>query len=469
MTFNSLHFTIFFALIFTLSWILVRWPRARQALLLLASYYFYLALSWKYVVLVIASTLVDFVVGLGLARAAAPRQRRLLLALSIACNLGALAIFKYANFFLGSVYDLLASLGCHVAPHQLSVLLPVGISFYTFKTLTYTIGVYRREIEPTRDLLHYALFVAFFPQLLAGPIARAGQFLPQLRQTPAFDDHEALLGLAQVFRGLIKKMALADLLSVALVDPVYADPTRYAGWTNLLASYGYALQIYCDFSGYSDVAIGAARLLGFSSPLNFNRPYLALGVRDFWARWHISLSTWLRDYLYIPLGGNRRGTGNTYRNLFLTMFLGGLWHGAAWHFVAWGAFHGAWLILARVLGRDRRAEELSAVARWGRRLLTFHLVCVGWILFRADTLHDALLIGKQILTWAPGPTLTGLHVWVPLLVGYAAHGFPLEWLDGLQERFTRLPAWCQGGVYAAVVVCLIGVGGAEVPFVYFQF
>jgi len=467
--FNSPHFAVFYVVVFGLFWLVHRRKTARTALLLVASYYFYMSWNWKYAGLIAGSTLLDYFVGLGLGKARRPGRRKLLLLCSLVGNLGSLATFKYYNFFLDSLYDLLAQFHLHPTGGHLDVLLPVGISFYTFQTLSYTFDVYRGTLKPTRNLLDFAFFVAFFPQLVAGPIVRAANFLPQIRSDIRFDDTAAVNGLQQIFRGLFKKIAIADILAVAIVDPVYANPTGYSGWMCLLATYAYAMQIYCDFSGYSDVAIGAARMLGFRLPVNFNRPYLAVTVRDFWARWHISLSTWLRDYLYISLGGNRRGRYNTYRNLGITMLLGGLWHGAAWNFVAWGAFHGGWLMLARAFGTRREAEQMSPLEKFLRRAATFHLVCVGWVLFRAGTPETILAVYRQIFTLAGGFEAVSYLVWGPLLVGFAVHFTPPRICTRLQQWLCRTPAVVQGAFYTLLLMLFVGLSGAQVPFIYFQF
>jgi len=467
--FNSLHFGVFFVAVFVLFWTLAPYRRVRTVLLLIASYYFYMTWDWRFAGLIAGSTMLDYCVGRGLARTERKGRRTLLLVLSLVGNLGALATFKYFDFFLNNFYEAFGWFEVVLRRGDLKFLLPVGISFYTFQTLSYTIDVYRRKLEPTRNLLDFAVFVAFFPQLVAGPIVRAADFLPQLGRKMTFDDDRAVSGLTQIFRGLFKKVVIADLLAVAIVDRVYQSPADYSGLMNLLATYAYALQIYCDFSGYSDVAIGAGRMLGFRLPVNFNRPYLAVTARDFWARWHISLSTWLRDYLYIPLGGNRKGRFATYRNLAITMLLGGLWHGAAWGFVGWGAFHGTWLMVNRAFGTRKTAEQMSFLERLARRLATFHLVCFGWILFRADSLDKILAVLGQIFSFAGGPMTAGYLVWVPLAIGFGVHFTRPEWLAKWLDRFQRAPALVQGAVYAGLLVLFVGMSGAQVPFIYFQF
>lgn len=469
MQFNSLHYAVFFVVVFALFWACAANRRVRTVLLLITSYYFYMSWNWKYAFLIAGSTVMDWAIGRALGRTDAPRRRRALMIVSLVGNLGVLATFKYFNFFVGSLGDGLHLLGLSVTIPHLDVLLPVGISFYTFQSLSYTIDVYRRELQPARSLLDFAVFVAFFPQLVAGPIVRAAHFLPQLDARITFDDDRTLSGLALMFRGLIKKIVIADTLATVIVEPVFGSPGDFSGPANLLAVYAYAMQIYCDFSAYSDIAIGTARTMGFDLAINFNRPYLALNVRDFWSRWHISLSTWLRDYLYIPLGGNRRGTWNTYRNLAITMLLGGLWHGAAWHFVLWGAFHGAWLMADRAIEGRRPAVPHTPIQRLWRRVLTFHLVCFGWLLFRGQSMDVVATMLTQIGTWAAGPTPSGGLLWMTLLLGYGAHFLDPALLQRAQDRFVRLPGAIQGTAYAAMLALFTAMSGTQVPFIYFQF
>ncbi|HKX46709.1 MAG TPA: MBOAT family O-acyltransferase, partial [Planctomycetota bacterium] len=380
MNFDSPEFLVFLPAVVLAYALLAGRLRSRHALLLAASYLFYMSWSWRYAGLIAFSTLLDYAIALRLGREERTRSRHLLLLASLVVNLGLLGLFKYFNFFADSADGLVHWLGLdwELPHHQL--LLPVGISFYTFQTLSYTIDVYWRRLEPERDLVRFALFVSFFPQLVAGPIVRAADFLPQLRADRDATAERVRWGLARIFRGLAKKVLVADLLASLAVDRVFAEPEAFGSLGLALALYAYAFQIYADFSGYSDIAIGAAALLGFRIPENFDRPYRARNVREFWTRWHISLSTWLRDYLYIPLGGNRGDKLRTARNLLLTMGLGGLWHGAAWNFVLWGVYHGVLLVLAR--GIARGGAPASAARVWFERAVCFHLVLFGWLLFR---------------------------------------------------------------------------------------
>jgi D-alanyl-lipoteichoic acid acyltransferase DltB (MBOAT superfamily) len=393
-----------------------------------------------------------------------PRRRKLLVTLSIAGNLGMLGVFKYHGFF---VENLRALTGLDLP--ALDVLLPVGISFYTFQTLSYTIDVYRGHLAPTRSLLDFAVYISFFPQLVAGPIVRARDFLPQLRARPALTEADFMAGIRKIVVGLTKKVLIADVLALHVVDPAFAPGASASGAAAWLAVYAYAIQIYCDFSGYSDIAIGSARLLGFRFLENFDAPYLARNVQDFWRRWHISLSTWLRDYLYIPLGGNRKGWARTQLNLIATMGLSGLWHGAAWKFVVWGLLHGAGLLWCRWL----QARGWSLRGRAGHLLailLTFHFAAFAFVPFRATDLTAAgEMFGRML---APG-TLPPLAPLTLLALGLALgiHLFTRAQKDALAERFARIPAPV-AGVLVQLFLGLLMLVRAEtegVPFIYFQF
>ena len=360
----------------------IRNNRSRKLFLLATSYYFYAYWDWRFLGLIIFSTVVDYLVSRGMGRAVRPASRKLLFGVSLICNLGLLGFFKYFNFFLDSLKVLLEPSGLHLG--TLDIILPVGISFYTFQTLGYTIDVYRRQLEPCKDFFDFALFVAFFPQLVAGPIVRASVFLPQLDTSRKLTWERTFDGFQQFVFGLFKKCFIADRLAF-FVDGVFGNAGIFDGPTTWLAVLSYAVQIYCDFSGYSDMAIGTARIMGYDFPKNFNYPYIARSIVDFWRRWHISLSTWLRDYLYIPLGGNQKGKRRTQINLIVTMLLGGLWHGAAWTFVLWGALHGVALVVNKLLSarfeRDGglRHGPLTGFTGW---FLTLLIVLVGWVFFR---------------------------------------------------------------------------------------
>lgn len=472
MNFNTPQYAILLFVVFWTYWASRRLT-VQHALLLAASYIFYGAWNPKYLVLIIGSTLLAFYTAKGMGRYENERLRRWLCAASIIGNLGVLATFKYFNFFMSEIDALLELVGLSWALPQVHLALPVGISFYTFQTLSYTIDVYRRHMEPTDDLLKFATFVAFFPQLVAGPILRASYFLPQLQSRREFNTEMAIDGVHRILRGLIKKAIFADLVGAMAVDKVFSDPTAFSSLDCAMAVYGYALQIYADFSGYSDIAIGSAQMLGFRVPENFNYPYLAENCRELWRRWHISLSTWLRDYLYIPLGGNRRGPGRTYFNLAVTMLLGGLWHGAATTFVAWGALHGLALAITRWVQRrqgDRKADELpsSTVSLWVQRFLTFHFVCFAWIFFRSPDFATAMdvlrTLGHGTLSLSLRPAV------VPLIVGgLALHFGHGQWKRRLADRWMQAPASVQALTIVGVICVVAVVMRVAAPFIYFQF
>lgn len=447
MLFNTFQFAYFLAILLPLYWMLPK--RGQNVLLLAASYYFYACWNPKFLTLLILSTVVDYACGLAVDRIERPRPRKLFVALSMAFNLGMLGYFKYYNFFAESLQEALGRAGLSVQLSHLEVILPIGISFYTFQSMSYVIDIYRREIKPTRNLLHFAAFVSFFPHLVAGPIMRPTTLLPQIESKRKFNLTQFYEGWYLIFWGLTKKVVVADNLAI-FVNDLFGRWETIDGGLALLAVYAFAFQIYCDFSGYTDAARGISKLLGIELALNFNLPYFATSPKDFWSRWHISLSTWLRDYLYIPLGGNRgasavwvwkalfavslapvlwyafgpqadeaaasstrwgliaaaallsagillpmRGELAVYRNLMLTMVIGGLWHGAAWTFVVWGAYQGILLVGHRmvepILKRYQPTDSVEKACWAGARMfVTFHLVCLGWLFFRAESMTQAL-------------------------------------------------------------------------------
>ena len=464
MNFAQLEYPIFLAIVVLLI-AGIRHRNARKVIVLFASLYFYAYWDYRFLGLLVASTLLDWSIGLGLASTNSSTLRRALLGLSIAGNLGVLGFFKYCNFFIESAQAIFDTWGLH--PGTLSIVLPIGISFYTFQTLSYSIDVYRRHLAPCRSLIDFSLYVTFFPQLVAGPIVRASEFLPQLAVAPRVELAGLYPGLTQILRGFVKKLLIADHLA-AIVDPVFATPDLYAATTVAIAIVAYAGQIYGDFSGYSDIAVGSARLLGFSLPENFAHPYLASSVADFWRRWHISLSTWLRDYLYIPLGGNRLGALRTYANLMITMTLGGLWHGAAWTFVAWGVWHGLALSLERALATRSAATRLKYPQLFLRTLTTFGIVLVGWMLFRSQsltqfvTLVRSLLPGNEGMIWLPPFPIAAILL---LVAEHAIWASRFRRLVSLDPRHWLTP-WLVGFMLAALAIF---APGRSQPFVYFQF
>jgi D-alanyl-lipoteichoic acid acyltransferase DltB (MBOAT superfamily) len=472
MLFNSLEYALFFGTCFA---VYVALPhRAQNRLLLVASYVFYGAWNWRFLCLIALSTVIDYAVARRLAATTGHRARRALVTVSVVVNLTILGFFKYAGFFADSFARLMGFFGVTLPPFALHVVLPVGISFYTFQALSYTIDVYRRDVEPARNLLDFALFVAFFPQLVAGPIERAGHLLPQILRRRHVTADAVGAGTWLVLWGLFKKVVVADNVA-ALVNAAYAPGALPTSGEILLATYAFAIQIYCDFSGYSDIARGSARILGFDLMLNFRLPYLSASPREFWRRWHISLSTWLRDYLYVPLGGNRSGALLTYRNVVATMLLGGLWHGAKWTFVVWGAYHGLLLVLDRIgrplIARVSRVGPFSPRTwRLAATVATFHLVCLGWLFFRADTLAHAGSLLQRLL----GPPALGLALdWLGPLLALTA---PLVLVESAQavsgdlDVVFRWPVPARAALYALVFVVIVVLGeDFGQPFIYFQF
>lgn len=460
MQFNSTLYIVFLTLVVFLYYLLS--PSYRRPLLLLASYAFYWVWSVPFSLLLFLSTFVDYTAARVIEAASRPWLRHGALIVSLAFNLGSLCLFKYADFLSDSFNTLL---GFRPWP-ELNWILPLGISFYTFQTMSYTIDVYRGIVKAKRSLLDVALYVCFFPQLVAGPIVRSDEFLPQLECKASPDWVRMRSGIAQIIWGMVKKVYIGDPMGL-IANHAYSAPENVSGWGLLLATYAFAIQIYCDFSGYSDIAIGSARLLGIELPENFRAPYLACTIRDFWRRWHITLSTWLRDYLYIPLGGSRRGSIRTYVNLMLTMLLGGLWHGAGWNWVVWGGLQGGLLCLERATGWES-AAQLKGVWRGLRWLLTFHLVCLSWVFFRSHSLSDAMTVLHRIVTLAEGWVSFDLRplLYLTLLLGVEGLGLRSRWLQWLEGR----PALTRWATYAAVTAFVLTFAGASSPeFIYFQF
>jgi D-alanyl-lipoteichoic acid acyltransferase DltB (MBOAT superfamily) len=475
MLFDTTLFVWFFLIVFAGFWAMVKYPIARVIWLLLASYVFYASWNPALLSLILFSTVLDYFAGRGIYRAESKKVRKLWLMASLVGNLGMLSLFKYADFFISSINRAVELTGGSGTIPLMELVLPVGISFYTFQTLSYTIDIYRGKLEAVDNPLHFALFVAFFPQLVAGPIVRASNFLPQLLRDPRYDSRKHGVGLFLILSGLIKKVAIANVLAINFVDRIYDNPLGYSSLEVLTGLYGYSLQIYCDFSGYSDVAIGLALLLGFQLPINFDRPYMSGSIAEYWRRWHISLSTWLRDYLYIPLGGNRKGEFNTYRNLFITMLLGGLWHGAGWNFVIWGALHGVALAGTRLwqkMRADSRGKDWkpSSLYRFVTIFLTFHFVTFAFILFRSPTFEVAQTVTNRLLEFTTYVPNIGWIVLAALGAGYLMHFTPQRWKYDLQEVWVKLPAAAQAAVMLTVAIALQQIkGSAVVPFIYFQF
>ena len=481
MLFNTLAYAKFFAVVFVVYWLIARHRLARMAFLLVASYAFYSGWNWRYLPLIFASSTMDYWLARRIDAEDDPVRRKRWLVVTVVVNLSLLGFFKYWNFGLETAQALSHAVSAH-APAQggldlgawtLRLALPVGISFYTFESMSYVIDVYRRDLPVCRSYLQYLLFVAFFPHLVAGPIVRPSSLLPQLSELPSLDKTSGSEGLFLIAVGLMKKVVIGDYLALNLVDRVFDRTTSFSGLETLFGVYAYAAQIYCDFSGYTDIAIGSALLFGIRINENFRSPYQSTSLQEFWRRWHISLSTWLRDYLYIPLGGSRGGVFGTYRNLMITMLLGGLWHGASWTFVFWGFLHGGALAAERAIRQTMGlgdGETKSPVLRVVFGLITFHYVCFAWVFFRADSFGKAIVVLKQI------GTLTTFHPNLPpkllAMLGLAVvtHLIPHVRWDWLKEKFAAMPAPAQAVALFAVAIGLHEVASsAALPFVYFQF
>ncbi len=479
MLFNTFEFLFFFVAVYAIYVNLGH--RAQNLLLLGASYIFYGSWNPKFLLLIIVSTVVDYICGLAIARPCTVRVRKRFLYLSLSVNLGALALFKYFNFFIESLQDLAKLGGIELQTPHLAIILPVGISFYTFQTMSYTIDVYRRQLKPTRNILDFALYVAYFPQLVAGPIERGVKLLPQICRPRALTPELIRSGLWLILLGYFKKVVIADNMAM-IVNPVFDDLGGSSGPEILIATYAFAFQIYGDFSGYSAIARGLSKLLGIELMVNFRRPYFATNPPDFWRRWHISLSTWLRDYLYIPLGGNRLGHRRTQINLALTMLLGGIWHGAAWHFVAWGVFHGSILMIHRTVSALVGGPgHPGRVSRLLRMFFFFQLTCLGWILFRANSLSDVGLLLRRLGGWAtvdaaPKFSLTFTCAWMAVvLLPLAVIEISGEWRGQATTEDTSYRVLNGGSAprfatFLVLFAAIILMGATDVgEFIYFQF
>lgn len=467
MVFSELRFFLFLLIVLAVHWAIPsnRW---RKIWLLASSYAFYSIWDWRFSFLIFFSSAIDYSIGQALSRTETPFFRKSLVAISVGVNLGLLGFFKYFNFFADSFVEFMSFFGLEATPVTLKVILPVGISFYTFQTMSYTLDLYRNQVKAVRSFTDFSLFVAFFPQLVAGPIVRARDFLPQLCSTRCWSriPVQPLLGLFLV--GFFKKACLSDNLS-PYVDACFSDPNSFGALSIWLAIVLYAIQIYCDFSGYSDMAIAISGLLGYQLPKNFDAPYFASSVVDFWRRWHISLSTWLRDYLYIPIGGNRFGTARTYCNLMLTMLLGGLWHGASWNFIFWGALHGFALVVNRI---SQEYVPSLRNARWliiPSTLLTFWWVNLAWILFRTP---DIQTFKTMALAWSLGISQGTNHLPMVLWIHVSCLAV-IHWLwrrTEVLEMLSSVPRPIFAFIYGVLAACMLAVASNSYqPFIYFQF
>jgi alginate O-acetyltransferase complex protein AlgI len=480
MLFNSLHFLIFFQIVVALYFSLPH--RLRWILLLFSSCYFYMVFIPKYILILFVLILIDYAAGIFIENTQDAARRRTILIVSLAANVGMLSIFKYFNFLNDNLTGLLSALNWKNAIPSLGLILPIGLSFHTFQSMSYTIEVYRGNQKAERHLGFYALYVLFFPQLVAGPIERPQHLLHQYREEHSFDYERVVDGLKLMTWGLFKKVVIADRLTI-LVDHVYGAPGRHNGAELALATYFFAFQIYCDFSGYSDIAVGAAQVLGFNLMSNFNRPYFAKSISEFWKRWHISLSTWFKDYLYIPLGGNRTTRGRWYFNLFVTFLVSGLWHGANWTYLLWGAIHGAYLI-GSIMMKDVRnrisgwlgLQRSPAVHKLVQVAVTFHLTAFAWIAFRARSISDFGLIVGRIFDFGRWrmPADVGLSgrgiAFALLAIAFMEAVHMIQRHRDIGHMLREKPWAVKGLVYAGMVLSIIFLGKFDMrSFIYFQF
>ena len=476
MLFPTFTFFLFFAAVLLFNWWLKKWPLLWRLFLLLISYFFYATWNFRFLFLLFGITLANFFFGRLISKEQDEKKRRLVLFAAVVINLLFLGFFKYYGFFRSSFSALLKIFGSSPQFLLLHLILPVGLSFYILRAISYNIDIFRRQLKLTVSLLDFSLYIAFFPQLLSGPIMRPTEFLPQLENGGAKTIENFPEQIALILSGLFKKLVIASYLTTNIVDNVFAVPQNHSALAVLLAIYAYAVVIYCDFSGYSEMAIGIAGLMGFKSPQNFNAPYLALNIQDFWRRWHITLSNWLRDYVYIPLGGNRKGKLRKYLNLLVTMFVSGLWHGTGLHYVIWGLFHGFGLAAFQII--DEKEQQLPApktlliklIKKFASWFITLHFVCFGWIFFRAESVSDAFLIIKQLFN-SSGPA-EPLPLYVIYLIPLCFLGFFFG--ERIKKLFVsvqeKIPFFFQILLVAILVVLILKLGPEIIPpFIYFNF
>jgi len=494
--FTRLFFWGFFAFLLIFYSILYKKNPLRNAYLFVMSLFFYYKSGGYFFSLLIFSTIVDFTLGQLIYTAKTDLKKKLFVATSIIINLSLLGYFKYTYFFTDIlnttfhtdfiVINHLANITNNITGSTFDIsriILPVGISFYTFQTISYTVDVYRGKLKPVKNIIDFGFYVSFFPQLVAGPIVRAAEFIPQLYQKFKLTKQEFGHAIFLILNGLVKKMLISDYISINFVDRVFDSPLSFTGFENLMAVYGYSIQIYCDFSGYTDIAIGIALLLGFRLPVNFNSPYKAMNITDFWRRWHVSLSSWLRDYLYIPLGGNKKGKTRTYINIMITMLLGGLWHGASLRFVIWGGIHGIGLIIHKLWAKLNLSLSKYYTTRSSRNFLyrfisvftTFHLVTFAWIFFRAGTMNDALGVIKQIfsnfqLELIPIMISSYYKTFIIIAVGFIIHWLPSNFKENYRGWFIKSHITLKILIVVIIIFILFQAKSAEIqPFIYFQF
>lgn len=481
MLFNSLHFLVFLPIVIALYFSIPH--RFRWILLLVSSYYFYMSWKAEYIILIIISTLIDYIAGIQIDKSETKGRKKLFLGFSLLTNFTLLFSFKYFNFFSDSMRAILQQFSIQLNPITLKVLLPVGISFYTFQTLSYTIDVYRGEIKPQKHLGIFALYVSFFPQLVAGPIERAKNLLPQFLEKHYFDYKRVTDGLKLMLWGFFKKVVIADRLAI-VVNTIYNNPTDYTGIPLILATVFFAFQIYCDFSGYCDIGIGAAQIMGIKLMDNFKRPYFSKSIGEFWKRWHISLSSWFKDYLYIPLGGNRVSIPRWYFNIMIVFLVSGLWHGANWTFVIWGGLHGFYLLfeiitrkIRRCIVRGLKLIYFPKIRMLLQIIITFILVNIGWIFFRANNVKDAFYVLTHLFQGL-SLNFSGINIgilWTELLISFGIIGF-MEFIHLIQEHgsirqfMDNKPLILRWIIYIIIILSIILFGVFNnTPFIYFQF
>ncbi len=475
MLFPTIDFAIFFAVAFTVNWLLNPYAGPWKLSMIALSYVFYGWVGWSYCLLLLATTVVAYTGGFWVARTRNDRGRRIAMASSVGVLLCILGWFKYYGFVSVNLDNVTHAMGLGRAVPLLQVGLPIAISFFTFMAISYVVDIYRRQLEPAKPL-DFAVYISFFPHLLAGPIVRGGELLPQIRRRRDASSIDYSRAFWLILAGLFKKVVISSYVSSAIVTPVFTSPTQHSALEAIFAAWGYAVQIYCDFSGYTDIAIGLALLLGFRFPQNFDAPYTARNLQDFWRRWHMTLSRWLRDYLYIPLGGSAGGQVQTVRNIMITMVLGGLWHGAAWTFVFWGALHGVGQGVGHLRRTSRVRRGLPPVADgpvrvWVQRFLTFQYVCLGWVFFNATGLSQAFaVLGRVVGGWGePSPLVTPLLV-LTVLATLASQFVPSLSVGRLQAAFSRQRALIQVGLLGVALLGITTFGPVGVaPFIYYRF
>ena len=473
MLFPTVEYALFFLAVLAIAWSLYRFPETHKAFLLLASYIFYGFWNWSYVPLLFGISLFSGLVAQRIQRSGTAGGKKRWLVTGVAVCLAALGYYKYTGFLMSMVLEVWGRFGPLPRVQVYSPLLPLGISFFIFHAISLLADCYRGKVKEPVRLGDALLYVAFFPQLIAGPILRASRFLPQLAARRNPNSIRVNRALLLIVGGVFKKVIISNMLATRLVEPVFTVPQSYGALDTLLSVYGYAAQIYCDFSGYTDIAIGCALLLGYRFSRNFNAPYTATNPQEFWRRWHISLSTWLRDYLYFPLGGSRQGRLRTYLNLMITMLLGGLWHGAAWTFVAWGGLHGVLLAVHRLwsgIGWGPLVHwRATAAWRWASRILLFHAVCAGWVFFRASSFELAFSVFGRLAVPGAATLATG-PVLMVLFLGLAGQFMPPRWRNSFELELGRWPALARGAAVAVAIAAIEVLGPTGVaPFIYFQF